>query len=224
MSRTSTTVYAGPTAKGVNPLLAAYLARLAAKPLQTKMITAGILSFLQEVLANHFANVPVHSSKNAPVHERALAAAKINGRAFKMAAYGFFVSAPMNHVLVGWLQRMFAGKTAPKDRILQLLVSNAVVAPIQAAVYLASMAVIGGAKSLDAIQGTVIRGMLPMLKILWVSSPTATLFAQYFLPTELWVPFFNIVSLTIGTFFSVKVKKMQIAAARKARKPDEKDL
>jgi hypothetical protein len=68
-------------------------------------------------------------------------------------------------------------------------------------VYLASMAVIGGAKSLDSIQATVIRGMMPMLKvsaktllvscvsdqssqILWISSPTATLVAQYFLPTE----------------------------------------
>jgi peroxisomal membrane protein 2 len=75
----------------------------------------------------------VHSSKNAPAHEQALAAAKINGRALKMAAYGFFVSAPMNHVLIGWLQKMFAGKTTPKDRMLQLLASNVFIAPIQAA-------------------------------------------------------------------------------------------
>ncbi|KAG8836655.1 hypothetical protein FRB91_008548, partial [Serendipita sp. 411] len=103
-----------------------------------------------------------------------------------------------------------------------LLVSNLFIAPAQASVYLASMAVIGGARSVDAIKATVLKGFLPMLKILWVSSPTATLFAQNFLPAELWVPFFNVVSLAIGTFFSVKVKKMQLAVARK-RKPENRD-
>jgi hypothetical protein len=62
------------------------------------------------------------------------------------------------------------------------------------------MAVISGARSLDAIEATVLRGMLPLLKvcalplipfashmplqILWVTSPGATFFAQKFLPTE----------------------------------------
>ncbi|KAG8781415.1 hypothetical protein FRC16_002858 [Serendipita sp. 398] len=183
---------------------------------------SGVLCFLQEVLANHIAGVPIPSSKNAPAHERALAAAKVNARALNMAAYGFFISAPMNHVLIGGLHKMFAGRTSGRDKLLQLLVSNLFIAPAQASVYLASMAVIGGARSVDAIKATVLKGFLPMLKILWVSSPTATLFAQNFLPAELWVPFFNVVSLAIGTFFSVKVKKMQLAVARK-RKPENRD-
>lgn len=144
----------------------------------------GLLSFLQEVIANHLAGVPVHSSKHAPAYEKALASAKINGRAFKMAAYGSFISAPLNHVLVGFLQKMFAGKTSTKDRLLQLLAGNLFVAPIQATgmsrvhdhivgviltlrfpVYLASMAVISGATSVDAIKAFVMRGMMPMLKV-----------------------------------------------------------
>ncbi|KAG8814813.1 hypothetical protein FRC17_000967 [Serendipita sp. 399] len=219
---TSTTVYVAPRSTKVNPLLAAYLARLTAKPLQTKMVTAGLLCFLQEVLANHIAGVPIPTRKNAPAYEHALAAAKVNAKAANMAAYGFFVSAPMNHVLIGGLHKMFAGRTSGRDKLLQLLVSNLFIAPTQAAVYLASMAVIGGARSLDAITATVLKGFMPMLKILWVSSPTATLFAQSFLPPELWVPFFNVISLAIGTFFSVKVKKMQLAAARK-RKPEGRE-
>lgn len=49
-----------------------------------------------------------------------------------MAAYGSLISAPLNHVLVGLLQKMFAGKTSTKDRVLQLLAGNLFVAPIQA--------------------------------------------------------------------------------------------
>jgi len=220
----STTAYSSGGPKSVNPLLAAYLARLTAKPLQTKMITSGLLLFLQEVIANHVARVPIHHSKHAPSYERALAAAKVNGRAFKMSVYGSLVSAPLNHVLVGLLQRLFVGKTSTRDRVLQILAGNLFVAPIQATVYLASMAVINGANSIDAIQAFVMKGMMPMLKILWVSSPAATIFAQTVLPHELWVPFFNIVSLFVGTFFSVKIKKAQLASARKAKKPQEKEL
>jgi len=52
-------------------------------------------------------------------------------RALKIAAYGFFISAPMGHVLVGTLQKAFAGKTGSAARIGQLLANNLIVAPIQ---------------------------------------------------------------------------------------------
>lgn len=67
------------------------------------------------------------------MHEKVLAAAKINSRAAKMGIYGAFISAPMNHVLVGKLQKLFAGKTSTRARLLQLLVGNVFIAPIQAA-------------------------------------------------------------------------------------------
>lgn len=91
----------------------------------------GVLGFIQEVLANHIAGVPVYASKDAPVPQRALAAAKIDLRALKIAAYGFLISAPMGHVLVGTLQKFFAGKTSRGSKIAQLLANNLVVAPIQ---------------------------------------------------------------------------------------------
>lgn len=94
---------------------------------------AGFLSFLQEVISNHIAGVPVTASRNAPAYEHALAAAKINSRAAKMAAYGAFISAPMNHVLVGALQKIFAGRTSGRAKLMQLLVSNVFIAPIQVA-------------------------------------------------------------------------------------------
>ena len=51
---------------------------------------------------------------------------KVDSRAFKMALYGFCVSAPLGHVLVGRLQRTFAGR-----RLAMVLASNLIVAPIQ---------------------------------------------------------------------------------------------
>ena len=45
----------------------------------------------------------------------------------KMAAYGAFVSAPMGHVMIWMLQKVFANRTSLKSKILQILASNLIV-------------------------------------------------------------------------------------------------
>ena len=70
-------------------------------------------------------------SKDAPFYEHLLAAAKIDSQPIKMALYGFFVSAPLGHVMVGQLQKAFAGQTGTKAKVLQILASNLITAPIQ---------------------------------------------------------------------------------------------
>jgi len=209
--------------KGINPLLAAYLTRLLAKPLQTKMVTSGVLFFVQEITASHLAGVPSPqptAKSGTPQYdlEAALSRAKITPRAFALAIYGAFISAPLNHVLVGRLQKMFAGKTTPKDRLLQILTNSIFIAPITTVVYLASMAIIGGARTVDGVTKVVKAGFAPFMKVTCISSPLAQMFAQKFLPSELWVPFFNMVAFTMGTFFNTKVKIAQLKAARKAQK------
>ena len=125
---------------GVNPLLAKYLAQLASHPLRTKALTVGVLCFLQEVLANHFARVPSPKTKWVdPWYYHALAKAKVDSKAIKMALYGFLVSAPLGHVLVGALQRAFAGRTGPGAKVGQIVASNAIVAPIQASGMLSTL-------------------------------------------------------------------------------------
>ncbi|KAI0271393.1 hypothetical protein BC834DRAFT_818365 [Gloeopeniophorella convolvens] len=199
-----------------NPLLLAYLAQLSAHPLRTKAATTGVLCFLQEVLGSHLARVPSRRpSKDAPFYSHALARVKVDARAVKMALYGFLVSAPLGHVLVGELQKAFAGKTGRAAKIGQVVASNLVVAPIQTAVYLASLAVISGAKSWNDIQKTVKGGFFPVIKVMWVSSPLSLFFAQKFVPPELWVPFFNLVSFVVGTYFNTKMKKLRLAAEKK---------
>ena len=151
----------------------------------------GTLCFIQEVLASHIAKTPAQRPpKDAPRALHALADAKVDIKAAKMALYGFLVSAPLGHALVGLLQRAFAGKQGAKARVGQILASNLLVAPVQSAgeslslvlcgvrqrqhgglmcgvfvVYLACMAVINGAKTMDEVVRTVKAGFMSVIRV-----------------------------------------------------------
>jgi peroxisomal membrane protein 2 len=219
-------------------------------PRPYRTLLKGTLCFLQEVLGSHLASVPVRKpAKDAPVYSHVLARAKVDARALKMALYGFVVSAPLSHVLVGELQKAFAGRTGRAAKLGQVIASNLIVSPIQTfckfreysrralhslarsaiadagccccclagffaeflrgfflLVYLASLAVIGGAKSWDEVKKTVKAGFYPVIRVgfasvpsvvsvllicrvaatqvMWVSSPLSLLFAQKFLSPE----------------------------------------
>lgn len=188
---------------GPQGYLAAYLKQLQSNPLRTKMLTSGSLSALQEFLASWIAK-----DRNKNGHY-------FTSRVPKMAAYGAFVSAPLGHIMIGILQRLFAGRTSLKAKILQILVSNLVIAPIQNSIYLTSMAIIAGARTFHQVRATVKAGFMPVMKVTWVTSPLSLAFAQNFLPQETWVPFFNIVSFVIGTYINAHTKKKRLAALRK---------
>ncbi|KAF8647900.1 hypothetical protein AX16_006432 [Volvariella volvacea WC 439] len=209
--------------KATHPLLAAYLAQLAAHPLRTKSLTTATFCFLQEVLGSNLAGVPVKKpSRNASIVAHLLARGHINLKALKMALYGFLVSAPISHYLVGALQKAFAGKTGTGARIAQIVANNLIVSPIQASAYLASMAIIGGAKSGSEVVATVRKGLFSVLRISWVVSPLSITIAQKFVPTELWVPYFNLIQFVLGTYFNTRVKQLQIAAEKKKEQKDPK--
>ena len=92
-----------------------YLEQLQKNPLRTKMLTSGSLAALQEVIASWIA-------KDVSKHGHYL-----SSRVPKMAVYGAFISAPMGHFLIKILQKLFAGRTSLKAKILQILVSNLIV-------------------------------------------------------------------------------------------------
>src|ERR1700709_1937033 len=98
--------------------LQAYLKQLQTNPLRTKMLTSGSLSAAQELLASWIA-------KDRKKHGH-----YFTSRVPKMAAYGAFISAPLGHVLISILQKLFAGRTSLKAKILQILVSNLIVSSI----------------------------------------------------------------------------------------------
>ena len=51
------------------------------------------------------------------------------------ACAGFFISAPLGHTLLGFLQRAFAGKTSSRAKLGMILASNLFISPIQQSVY-----------------------------------------------------------------------------------------
>ena len=92
-----------------------YLKQLQTDPLRTKMLTSGSLAAIQEVLASWIA------------HDRSKHGHYVSSRVPKMAVYGAFISAPMGHFLISILQKVFAGRTSLRAKILQILVSNLIV-------------------------------------------------------------------------------------------------
>jgi len=101
--------------------LQSYLLQLQANPLRTKMLTSGTLSGLQEILASWIAQ-----DRNKDGHY-------FTSRVPKMAVYGALISAPLGHVLISILQRVFAGRTSLKAKLLQILASNLIVSPSSSA-------------------------------------------------------------------------------------------
>ncbi|KAF8349764.1 hypothetical protein F5887DRAFT_398912 [Amanita rubescens] len=207
---------ASPAKKSLHPLLQKYLSELALHPLRTKALTTAVLFFLQEVSGSHLAGIPVRKpARDASIVTHLFARAHLSTKALKMALYGFLVSAPLSHYLVGLLQRVFSGKTGKGARVAQILASNLFVTPIQTSAYLASMAIINGRDVLKTVE----EGFFPVIKVQWIASPLSMLIAQNFIPVELWVPFFNAVQFTLGTFFNMRVKQ---AALRKEKDKDRK--
>ncbi|KFY05698.1 hypothetical protein V492_08351 [Pseudogymnoascus sp. VKM F-4246] len=194
----------GAATKVANGYLNAYLTQLQKNPLRTKMLTSGSLGGLQELLAAYIAK-----DRNRHGHY-------FTKKVPLMAANGAFIMAPVGHVLISILQKIFANRTSLKAKILQILFSNLFIAPIQNSIYLTSMAVINGARNIHAIHSTWKAGFMPVMKVSWVTSPITLAFAQQFLPQETWVPFFNIVGFLIGTYINAKTKKKRLQALKKA--------
>jgi hypothetical protein len=102
-----------------------------------------------------------------------------------------------------------------------ILASNLIVSPIQMSAYLASLGVINGLGSVNAIIKFVKMQIFTLLKMAWVTQPVSLLLAQKYLSPETWVPFFSLVAFFLGTWVNVRVKKQQ--AALKAKQAAKKD-
>lgn len=77
------------------------------------------------------------------------------------------------------------------------------------------MALIAGARTYHQVRATVRVGFWKVMRVSWITSPICLAFAQKFLPDNLWVPFFNLVSFVIGTYINTETKKKRLAALRK---------
>ncbi|KAK4217396.1 hypothetical protein QBC37DRAFT_415031 [Rhypophila decipiens] len=198
-----TAVTGGRQNAGTKGYLAAYIKQLEDNPLRTKMLTAGTLAGAQELIASWLA-------KDRNKHGN-----YFTSRVPKMATYGALVSAPLGHFLIWALQKTFKDRTSLRSKIMQILVSNLIIAPIQNSVYLVAMALIAGARTFHQVKATVKVGFWKVMRVSWITSPICLAFAQKFLPESTWVPFFNLVSFVIGTYINTVTKKKRLAALRK---------
>ncbi|KAI8884687.1 hypothetical protein K501DRAFT_217133 [Backusella circina FSU 941] len=177
-----------------------YLTHLSTSPLKTKACTNGVLNGLQELTAQK------------------LSGTKLDKRIIQMAAYGLLVSGPLNHFLYEVMNKVFAGKTGTQVKVGQLLFSNLIISPIMNSVYLTAMAMMAGVRSPAQLKANIKNRLLSMQKVSWVVSPLAMIFAQNFIPQQMWVPFFNVVAFTFGTYMNTMIKRRLIKEAKEAKK------
>ncbi|KAF4961371.1 hypothetical protein FSARC_10216 [Fusarium sarcochroum] len=188
---------------GLSELLAAYLKNLQLRPLRTKMTAQAVISTLTELISSYIA------------YGRPGYGPTVTSRVPKMAFYGGFISAPLNHFFMTALQRIFKGRTGFWAKSLESLLTYLLVLPIQNAIYLASMAIIAGANTVQQVRGTLHAALLPMMKVSWAVHPVITAITTQVIPPQFRVVFLNLFGLCISTYFNTRAKMRRVAEARK---------
>ncbi|KAJ2694808.1 hypothetical protein H4R19_005889 [Coemansia spiralis] len=199
-------------------VLGAYLSSLARNPLATKACTAATLNFLQEEIAQRCSGLRAHEQARAKVSGGSKCAIErvVNRRVLQFSLYGLLVSGPLNHFLYEMLNRVFAGRPKTKlNMLLALLAQNLIISPILNSVFLAANAAIAGERDVRRIVQAVRARLLGMMKVSWVVFPCVQLFAARALPPLVWVPFFNAIAFTFGTYFNTqgKIRALQAETA-----------
>ncbi|GAA6008797.1 uncharacterized protein JCM10292_004674 [Rhodotorula paludigena] len=199
--------------------LTSYLGALERRPVATKSATSGLLYLVSEIVSTQLAK---------PKAGRQYAAAggkEANGRlsllrvlqqskpALKLAAYGALIAAPLDHVLYSLLARAFAGRTSRRARVGEVVAANALILPVQNAVYLAALSVLGGARSARQVVSAVRSQFLSVMQMTVVVSTLSLVAAQRWLPPMAWTPFFSLVAAAVDTAINVQAKRRELAAA-----------
>ncbi|ODQ63088.1 hypothetical protein NADFUDRAFT_84574 [Nadsonia fulvescens var. elongata DSM 6958] len=200
-----------------------YLRALDSYPVLTKAYTSAVLNAISEITASYLAGRKDKSATSAAAKQNGLPP-YLTARVPKMAAFGFFVSAPLSHYLVSWLQKGFKGKVGPFWKLLQILTSLVTVTPIMSTVLLASMSVVAGARSFKQVLASIKLGFFPVVKSNWLISPIAMFIAQNYLPPQLWTIFFSILAFFVSTYNNYIVKSRAIDGRNKAAKKSDSQV
>ncbi|KAJ2848521.1 hypothetical protein IWW36_003249 [Coemansia brasiliensis] len=197
-------------------VLTAYLTILAKQPLVTKACTTATLNFLQEEIAQRCSGMRAQESKQ----KKNLLERVVNKRVLQFSLYGLLISGPLNHFLYEILNRVFANRPKNKlNTLLTILAQNLIISPILNSVFLAANSIIAGERRIEAVAQVVKTRLLGMMKVSWIVFPCVQLFAAKALPPLVWVPFFNLVAFTFGTYFNTQGK----IRALQAKRDQEKD-
>eukprot|EP00048_Salpingoeca_helianthica_P015932 m.229486 g.229486 ORF g.229486 m.229486 type:complete len:193 (+) comp17755_c0_seq1:107-685(+) len=169
-----------------------YTRALARAPMLTKACTAAVLNGLEEISAQW---LQMRFQAKGDKKKRRFDLNKI----VKMFLYGLLINGPLGHVLYAALARALQGHAGLTATLLQLLVSNAIIGPLQTLVYLTAM---GYIKGLDtAGVAALLRARLwPLTLALWQYFPAIQLVVFRLLPEPLWLGTFNLIGLLFGIY------------------------
>lgn len=195
-----------------------YLSYLAAYPLATKSVTAGVLATLNESIATSIADSKRKQSR------RQLFDSKVLKNILQILMYASLFAAPVSHTYYNQLTRLFKGKTNWKYKVLQILVSLLSISPFLSAAYVSWIAVMNVETNVpnyvSAIKTSVAKGLRNNFWLVYrtsaITSTVAIAAAQLLIPTELWVVFFNLVFFILGTYQNTRMK------LRQSRQEDKK--
>ncbi|RAL10706.1 uncharacterized protein BO97DRAFT_455120, partial [Aspergillus homomorphus CBS 101889] len=117
-----------------------------------------------------------------------------------MALYGFFISAPLSHILIGLLQRAFADRTSLMANLARFLTNSLLVISPQNWVHLYSLALI-------ACRANAKVAYHKAASAFGSTSVVVFGFAQTSLPEYVWEHYFNLVGFVMGTYVNVRTRK-----------------
>ncbi|GJN89974.1 hypothetical protein Rhopal_002963-T1 [Rhodotorula paludigena] len=200
--------------------LTSYLGALERRPVATKSATSGLLYLVSEIVSTQLAKptagrqyAAAAGGKEAKERLSPLRVLQQSKPALKLAGYGALIAAPLDHVLYSLLARAFAGRTSRRARVGEVVAANALILPVQNAVYLAALSVLGGARSARQVVSAVRSQFLSVMQMTVVVSTLSLVAAQRWLPPMAWTPFFSLVAAAVDTAINVQAKRRELAAA-----------
>lgn len=207
-------------------LNAKYLACLAQYPLLTKSVTSGVLAALNELIATAVSGQYNETTVNV-LGKKIKTRHIFSKKTLLMVIYGAFIATPISHQLYVVLGRLFPGKLSPARKAAQIITSLCTISPVLSAVFVSWLSVINGYRvktsdvkqELQRVVLVIKAGMKTSFWPIYRKSAQTTLvamvFAQSFLPQQLWVVFFTFVFFVLGTIQNTRFKLSQAAQARK---------
>lgn len=210
----------------------AYLSWLSQYPLLTKSVTAGVLAAVNELVATAVSGEYHKTSFTVRGHKYEIKHV-LSKKTLLMVVYGAFVATPLSHQLYKIINRVFQGKLGPMMKVLQILTSLCTVTPTLSAAFASWLSVINGykvsssdtSKELARVRLVISDGLRRNFWLVYRSSAqTSTvslIFAQSFLPPELWVVFFTVVFFVLGTVQNTKFKLGQRAQRLQQEQQEE---
>ncbi|EGG05791.1 uncharacterized protein MELLADRAFT_72064 [Melampsora larici-populina 98AG31] len=201
-----------------------YFHALFTRPMLTKSITAALLGYYQEILARKLAGLN-RPSKSSHPQLNYLQSLGFNIDALKLAGFGGLVAAPSTHILQVMLYAILAkleGRNSTVSKARQspsfvskfglLLGSILFVSPIQNTIYIISMAILNGARSVKEIKAAWKRGFPKLTQLNLLVAPISGIFAARFLRPRGTFAFFTLLQFSLALYFNQLSKKLRLKA------------